>query len=533
VVSSKAEPGVRSRSFLAITLVAFLTLVPVGQASSEPTERPRVVLAQGALVGTAEAEVEYFRGIPFAAPPVGDLRWMPPGDAPSWTGERDATSYGPMCRQVPISLIKLPQNEDCLSLNVARPAHASNAPVMVWLHGGGNLGGSGIWPIFNGPAFPKHGIILVTVNYRLGNFGFFAHPAITAAAGSAPAANFGLLDQSAALRWVQANIAAFGGDPRNVTIIGESAGASDILALLSLPTARTLFSAAIIESANVANLNTLASAEADGVRAGIELGLGTNPTLSALRAVPAEKLISVGAMAHPQPGFGPVVDGVVLKESPLQALREHGLPVPLIIGVNSDEGVLMSALGLSAQQTIEWLAGDAAGLRDAYKAIGNDPSSYARSLFRDVRFSAPARAIAATGTSAVPAWLYRFDYVPSAERSASKGAPHAGEVPYVFEDFENSLGLGPKGKVTDADRTVAAGINSCWVAFAKRRDPARATYCKQWRPFHRTAMWLVFDDKPTIKIGLDKAQLDAVDKQSSTASANHDVAETRPVSGER
>jgi para-nitrobenzyl esterase len=295
-----------------------------------------VTVAQGRAAGALEDGVLRVMGLPYAAPPVGDLRWKPPQPAKPWTGVREATAYGPMCmqmRQVPAGTS---QSEDCLTLNVWTPASfkpGQKLPVMVWIHGGSFTGGSGSSPIYDGTQFAQRGVVLVTVNYRLGRLGFFAHPALTAEQPNADLANYGMMDNLAALAWVQKNIAAFGGDPRNVTAFGESAGGILINDLMSTPRSRGLFAKAISESGfgRVPGL-PMDQAEKVGVTYAEGLGVkGTGPdALKALRGLSAE------ALSKPAGAVTPILDGKVLPEGPAKAFAAgHEMKVPYIAGGNS------------------------------------------------------------------------------------------------------------------------------------------------------------------------------------------------------
>ncbi len=280
--------------------VAAALAVLSGAAAEAALAAPaRVATDSGVLVGSEASGVRVFKGVPYAAAPTGDLRWAPPAPAKPWTAERAADAFSPICPQR-VHADGSPNeggasgsfSEDCLYLNVwappAAPAGAKGAPVMVWIHGGGNVVGAGSLGAYDGSAFVRDGVILVTLNYRLGVFGFFAHPALTKAAGPGePLASYGLMDQIAALRWVKRNIAAFGGDPSNVTLFGESAGGADTLALMATPMARGLFAKAIVESGGGwSRPVTLTAAEARGDVMAKQAGAPADATVAQLRAIP-------------------------------------------------------------------------------------------------------------------------------------------------------------------------------------------------------------------------------------------------------
>jgi para-nitrobenzyl esterase len=452
------------------TLLLGAALGVVIAPSPARAEAVRVHIADGILVGVSDQGIASFKGVPYAAPPVGDLRWRPPNAPLHWSGARPAQDFGPSCmqpmapRRVPPGSAAAGTSEDCLTLNIWTPvARTGSLPVMVWVHGGGNVQGSGAGRFYDGSAFAGDGVVLVTINYRLGVFGFFAHPALTHAAGGEYLANYALLDQIAALQWVQRNIAAFGGDPHNVTVFGESAGAQDILALLSTSVATRVLHKAIVESAGIwDDWQPLAAAEADGARFAAQLGLpGERATPAALRAVPAQQLMMSGDI----PNAGPVIDGRLLRDAAKKALA-HYPKVPLIIGSNGNEGSLLGADPKPSDALPGATAAELAALRAQYGAEGRDDGAFARALFRDMHFAAPARWIAASPRGA-PSFLYRFDYVLSLLRSRRSGADHGSEVPYVFASWDTDL-------LSDSDRRVTDTLHGCWVAFAKTGTPSCA-----------------------------------------------------------
>ncbi|MEP7210214.1 MAG: carboxylesterase family protein [Alphaproteobacteria bacterium] len=406
----------------------------------------------GTVVGESADGINSFKGIPYAAPPVGELRWKAPQPVAAWTGDKDATKFGDMCMQgrrgggadAP------GMSEDCLVLNVYAPANAKNAPVMVWIHGGSNTGGSG--QIYNGAAFAKDGIVTVTVNYRLGALGFFGHPALTKAASATdPLANYGLMDQTAALQWVKANIKSFGGDPNHVTVFGESAGAIDIYALLGLKTSKGLFNQAILES-NITwgDSAPLAKVEEAGKALAVRAGATDTATLADLRALPADKLISASQGAE-----FPMVDGRFMTETSLQAVANgHTLDIPTVIGTNSFEASLIAAREKDPQKLVDWTNAQA---------------------------GATARFIATKTAGGKSTWLYFFSYLPTAVRGTERGANgagHASEIAYVYGGMTRPLGgaggATPPEPSAD-DKAMAVLMHSCWVAFAKSGAPKCAS----------------------------------------------------------
>jgi len=436
----------------------------------------RVHVESGTLAGVSDQGIAVFKGIPYAAPPVGDLRWRAPRPAVAWSGERAATDYGYSCPQAASPRYVLAEsraatmNEDCLTLNIWAPlVHPQPLPIIIWVHGGGNTSGTGSQLFYDGTSFARDGIVLVSFNYRLGALGFFSHPALTADAAGDPAGNFGLLDQVAALRWVHANAAAFGGDPANITLAGESAGGEDIVALATVPAARELFARAIVESAGGLHglgWPPLARAEERGAKIASGLGLpGARATAAQLRGLPAATLARIGD----EELDGPIVDGRLISAAPTRVLAA-GLALPLLIGTNDDEGSLLTG-DAKPEDVLSLPAADLAMLRARYPTAEASTDAMtdarvARRLFRDAFFAAPARwvagRVAQTGT---PAYLYRFDYVLSLLRGLRLGAGHGSEIPFVFEVHTTAF-------ISETDRQVGAAVHACWASFARTGTPS-------------------------------------------------------------
>ena len=488
-------------------ILAGFALLPAVAASPQPAQPlapVRVRIESGALVGAQRETANVFRDIPFAAPPMGPLRWRPPQPVRPWAGERDATAVGPSCPQ-PMNAdgspndggANGPTSEDCLQLNVFAPKAARRAPVMVWIHGGGHRTGAG-W-IYDGSNFARDGVVFVAINYRLGPLGYFAHPALTGAAGGEPVGDYGLMDQIAALKWVRRNIAAFGGDPGNVTLAGESAGGSSILALLATPSARGLYRRAIVESGGGWSAPaTLAKKEADGVAALATIGVASTATAAELRAIPAEKLVPLRA------NYGPFVDGKLMTETAAQALADGRFDdVPLIIGSNSGEDSLM---GPGPLPPAGLRAPDYARRIYAEEAAAGD-EALVRAAFTDRVMGGPARWIAAKASPGRPAWLYHFSYIGSRFRPAKTRASHADEIQYVLEYWGRRT---PMSVVSEEDRRMASLMHACWVAFAKTSVPRCGGMA--WPAYRPDSDQLMeFGANSGVRAHLRKPQLDAVE----------------------
>ena len=488
-------------------------------AGSSLAEAPTAQTDAGTVSGLALADgASVFKGVPYASPPVGALRWRPAQAARPWTGVLQAKDFGPACLQK-TNLTPAEREaegappdktaEDCLTLNLWIPAKADHPlPVMVWLHGGGHVAGASSLPFYDGASFARDGVILVSVNYRLGFLGYFAHPALTKeAAADAPLGDYGTSDQIEALRWVQRNIRAFGGDPANVTLFGESAGGMSTLAILSAPSAKGLFAKAIVESGlGWDKHRSLAQAEALGAAAADKLGLGgAAATADQLRAASGEALVAAAEGQEP----GLIVDGRLLPQSPVLAFAKgQTLHVPMIIGTNSNEGSLI-AHSPPAKILAEATADELAAGKAYYGPAAPDEAALARKLWRDATFTAPARWVAAQASANQPAWLYHFDFVPVRLRKAQDGVPHGYEIPFVFDSWSHIFGAGLL--LTAADRAETQVVHGCWVAFAKTGTPT-CPGAPAWPTYAPASDSLMdFSDANTVKTHFDKPILDVIE----------------------
>lgn len=484
----------------------FSCAASVAQTESDPFV---VSVTTGKLLGRPRpgggAE---FLGIPYAQPPVGPLRWRPPVPARPWTGVRDAASFGSSCSQ---PLLAGDWNrydadhghEDCLYLNVVTPAWpaAKPLPVMVWLHGGANLGGQGGGELYNGGTLAAHGVVLVTLNYRLGVFGFLADAALAHESPHHAAGNYGLMDQLLALRWVRANIARFGGDPGNVTVFGQSAGSMDTGILMTSPLARGLFQKAIAESgaAFAPQVVPLAQAEQTGEAALAELHLPAGSAgIRAMREMPASELIQkLAGLATKWPGgFTPDIDGWVIPRSPAEAFASgQEAPIPLLLGTTSREfGVNLPPEMLRA--TIEREAGSFApralalyGLADGGQGT-SDPlyGSAAQQWTADALFHCPIATEALWHSRAGnPVYEYELDHpIPDQE---AQGAVHSADLPYVFGYFPKQGNIA--GSFTATDFKLADLMETYWTNFARTGDPNGAGL-PEWPRMNASGSYLDF-----------------------------------------
>ena len=463
--------------------------------SCSPGIGDTVTIDTGLISGTMDGDVRVFRGIPYAAPPVGDQRWRPPQPVEPWDGVRDCADFGNSCLYVPYgpdSLWSGPewadpaeQDEDCLHLNVWTAAKSPDEkrPVMVWIHGGSLQYESGSVPAYGGANLARKGVVAVTINYRIGPFGYLAHPELTAESEHGSSGNYGILDQIAALEWVQRNIAAFGGDPERVTIFGESAGSWSVNFMVASPLASGLFHRAIGQSgAGFGPMTHLSearsgrpAAEETGVAFAKVLGIEDAPaSLAAMRAAPADEVLAKFS-EMPGGGIGPVVDGWVFPDD-IQTIFEEGRqnPVPVIVGSNADEGTTFvpaqvpstidefryfaaSQYGDLASQFLEaYPVADDSEVRDAFIAsVGDAWFTWQMRMWARL-----------TATGEAKAWLYHFTRVPPIAESETYGSYHGAEIVYVIGNF-HLASFTPQPE----DERLAETMSSYWVNFAKTGDP--------------------------------------------------------------
>jgi para-nitrobenzyl esterase len=435
-------------------------------ALAAPPARPYARVETGIVEGVAKEDSFAFLGIPYAAPPIGGLRWRPPAAAIAWDGVRDGSRYGAACPQ-PSDRREAwaqvgPTSEDCLFLNIWRPRRTGTYPVMVFIHGGAFTYGSADIPLYDGRRLAERGAVIVSFNYRLGRLGFFAHPALTRENPDGLLGNYGFMDQVAALQWVRRNIGRFGGDAGNITVFGESAGAGAVQVLMGSPAAHGLFHKAISQSGS--GLTALAqirggaiNAEALGERWTDGLGM-PHVTADQLRAIALEDIVRNGQAF-------PFIDGKLVAQSPGERFyRRAQMPIPLIIGSNSNEASLVA----NSPEPAKTLFGAAyPELLDRYmKRPGSTPAAAGIDIVEDALMVMPSLVIAAWHAAVTPnVYGYYFDQVPSRSRTGTLGAPHAGELEYVFGN--------PASPWDAADRRVSGLMGDYWVNFARTGNPNR------------------------------------------------------------
>ncbi len=455
-------------------------------ATAEPKPTAPVQVEGGVVIGLNDGSVASFKGIPFTAPPVRELRWRAPQPVVPWQGVRAADRYSPMCLQ-PLRakhsvfyIGEEPMSEDCLYRNVWTPAAGdAKRPVMVFVYGGGWVVGSGSMPLYAGDGLARKGAVVVTFNYRLGALGFFAHPELSAESGNAASGNFGLMDIVAALKWVRANIARFGGDPDNVTLYGQSAGAVAISLLQVSPMAEGLFHRVIGQSGGYTlggPLPTLAAIERKGVAAAEKLKA---PSLQALRNLGGDAVMAADN------AYAPNVDGYVLRAQPAETFGAgRQMRVPALVGANADEGtpypVAMTAAAFADHARTRY-GQRADALLALYPARTDDEAraaSYA--LHRDRTFAVPVREWATAQARVAPVFVYHFARVPpfvadlnyqQQSPASHLGAYHGAEMAYAYGVLDSLNWNGRVRDWTDADRKLSDVMMTYWVNFARTGDP--------------------------------------------------------------
>src|SRR6266702_7409985 len=457
--SSRIE--ISSMRYFVALVAAFAFLLQSGIAPAQVGQFPFVLTHEEQVLGLVEGAVASFRGIPYAAAPVGALRWRAPQPPPESSSIRSAYEYGPACLQPSMGSSRV--SEDCLTLNIFRPFETEDPlPVMIWIHGGSFVAGTAGDPLFDGSKLAQAGVIVITLNYRLGAFGWLAHPALVEGSSNSRIANYGMMDQIAALRWVHENIRAFGGDPNNVTLFGTSSGAASVALLMLCEQSRDLFQKAILESVpGREQVRAMEIAESVGrqfFQAVGHDGNGLDP-----RATESKLLLAAekALLAKSARSFGPIKDGIVVNEdiaSGFKAGRESR--IPLIIGSNEDETTFRAEPDIKEELGLAGDTGDA--LRKFYPEASGNPKELAARLYTDRVFTEPTRLVArshaATGSAT---FRYRFSYVPEAQRADSDGG-HGRELQFVF----GAEGVPGIGMLSHRDREVSYLLRTYWTNFA-------------------------------------------------------------------
>lgn len=484
-------------------------------AASAPALAETPVIARppiGALAGQAEDGIRIFRGVPFAQPPLGDLRWRPPQPLTAWDGVRDARQFGPACMQPRTPFTEYEAiSEDCLYLNIWAPEDARDRPVMVWIHGGSLVSGTGAESLYDGRAFAREGVIVVTINYRLGPLGWLAHPALSAEDPQGLSGNYGLMDQIAALEWVRDNISAFGGDPGQVTIAGESAGALSVMYLMVSPTAQGLFHRAITQSGFMITSPVLRDSpyehwpdsETVGLTVATRLGAATAEDL---RALSAEDILTAAAAS----GYFPMgtVDGHLIPEQIVEQLdRARQAQVPVLAGYNEGEirslRMLLPPAPADAdiyQAEIKARYGDRAdAFLSLYPASDIDASMLAAT--RDALYGWSSERLAASQQAlGQGAYLYYFDHAYPAAEAAGLRAFHAAEIPYVFGTTQQTPGYWPAIPPTPAEQALSRAMTAYWASFIRTGRPEVGGQ-PTWPTYGSDRAYLAFEHQPVVRGG--------------------------------
>lgn len=514
------------------------------QEAPPPKPTPEVKLDSGKIRGLIVGEdhdVYAYKGIPFAKPPVGDLRWREPVAPDKWDGVKDCFKFGnaspqrtpALMKAIPQMAINAPYNEDCLYLNVWKPAKATSdkLPVLVWIHGGGYTMGAASQPIYDGESLARKGVVLVSINYRLGPFGFLAHPVLSKESKHNASGNYGILDQIEALRWVQRNVAAFGGDPKRVMIFGESAGGGSILCLMVSPLAKNLFHSAVAQSAPEMNLAFLRkstgdrqSAEEQGVGLIEKCGLSSTPTADEMRKLDADKLVAtfpalevdrkfeleLGGIPLP---IGPIVDGYCVPDDPntLFATKREN-PVPMMIGNTRDEMTMFFVQTPTPKEVDVYKKEIAQDFGDLAKAVEDAyPATDAKSirdavihLVSDVVFGSQARYAARLhAQNGYPTYRYVFSRGSKQLPMSSMGAHHACELAFLF---------GQPANPDATDKKIVDYLQGYWINFAAKGDP-NGKGLPEWPKFSTKTDTLVeFEKDVTVREKHRDNQLNVIDK---------------------
>lgn len=494
-------------------------LVAAAALSTAAAAGPIVSAPAGKIEGTSEGGLNVFKGIYYAVAPVGPRRWQPPAPILPWTETQQATAFGPACIQPVWRGVKHVYaqdigalSENCLSLNIWAPADAKGAPVFFWIHGGSLTGGGAKEALYDGAKLAARGVIVVTINYRVGVLGYLAHPQLTAESPNKVSGNYGLLDQIEALRWVQKNIGAFGGDAKNVTIAGESAGGLSVMYLMASPLARGLFAKAIAQSAYMVSMPEMKerrfghdAAEASGAKLAAALNA---PNIGALRAMDAQALTDAAVATR----FLPLgnVDGKVLPKQLVETFEKgEQARVPLLAGFNQGEirtlTILAPPVPSSAAEYESKIRGLYGDLADNFLRLypsGGDLKESIYATTRDALYGWTAERLARNQTAAgAPAYLYLFDHGYPAMDSAGLHAFHASELPYMFGNPDRTPEFWPKIPATADEAKLADAMVGYWTSFAKTGVPSAAGE-PAWSAYGTTKAYMHFVQGPQAATGV-------------------------------
>ncbi len=501
--------------FSACSTAEYEADIPVAASDAEPV---LVHAPAGIMRGEVDRGMRMFRGIPYAEPPVGNLRWKPPEPKAQWSGVKEAVEFGAACIQPDGRNSKSvyardigEMSEDCLTLNVWAPEDIENAPVFVWVHGGAFWSGGSSEPLYDGTHLAEQGMIVVTINYRVGALGYLAHPELSAESPRGVSGNYGLLDQVEALRWVRSNIGAFGGDPSNVTIAGESAGALSVIYLMASPDARGLFSKAIAQSAYLVSMPELKTvnhgtlpSEAAGQALASALGVSGIEEMRAMNA----KALNEKAAANLFVPLG-VADGVVLPGQMVDVFeRGDQAAVPLLLGFNSGEVKSMPILAprppASAAEYKNTIRRQYADLADDFLKLypGRDMQESVFATTTHALYGWTAEKLAREQTRlGQSAFLYLFDHgYPAADKANLHGF-HASELPYVFGTMDGTPSRWPKIPDTEEEKAYSVAMLSYWASFATSGAPDAADL-EAWKPYGADRTFMAFREHPQLENGV-------------------------------
>lgn len=494
-----------------IRFPVFLAVALFTMADVRADSGPVVAAPAGKLRGEVSGELNVLKGIPYAQPPIGANRWKPPVSMPPWKGVRDARQFGTACiqpkpRAESIYADEPPMmSEDCLFLNVWAPKSARKAPVFVWIHGGALTSGASSIAMYDGSKMARRGVVVVSINYRLGILGYLAHPQLSAESPDKISGNYGLLDQIEALRWIKNNIAAFGGDPANVTIAGESAGALSVMHLMTSPPARGLFAKAIAQSAYMISLPELKRSNhgeqaAEDIGARLATAIGA-PDLATLRSMDAVKMVE----ASVRTGYFPMstVDGRILPRQIVDAFEQgEQAKVPVLAGFNAGEirslRILIPPVPTESTTYESTIRSRYADLADRFLQLypSTNLEESILAITRDAMYGWTAEKLVRSQTAlGQSGYLYLFDHGYPAAEAARLHAFHAAEIPYVFGTIDRTSARWPKIPSTAAEQSLSDAMLDYWTSFARAGNP-RAAGQPDWPAYGSARAYMHFAGTP-------------------------------------